>query len=384
MHACSYITGSSLLCSLGEGKREAVQKARSVIENGYERYVKQLFSQKAFYALPRRYGTRSQKFEHTLETVVKSALEEAGITPREQEELHIFIGSTSMNMGMNEECNASWLHKSGGREVFNIGYGYVGEYLQRFTGSRHTPLSFLTACTSSTNALIYAARMIEKKQIKKALVVGVELYNDTTYNGFSSLMLLSQKGVYRPFDADSDGIILGEGCSAMVLEERPKSDGDFAYLGAAMHSDTYSETTSNPDGISIFETMRDALEDAQLGLEQIDCIKAHATGSENNNLSEARGIDALFARHATRVPVTAVKPFIGHTLGASGSNEIVFMLECVKAGFLPPTLGFEKGIEGIGFTPMQSAAAIERGSFLFNFVGFGGSNSAVVLSNRER
>lgn len=138
-------------------------------------------------------------------------------------------------------------------------------------------------------------------------------------------MLLSQNKVYRPFDKQSDGIILGEGCSAVIIDSSKKrKKTDFKYISSSNICDNYSETTSNPTGEPIFNCMDKSIKNANLTLNDIDLIKAHATGSENNNSSEANAINTLFDKYKTNTNVTALKPYLGHTLGACGTNEIVF------------------------------------------------------------
>jgi len=196
-------------------------------------------------------------------------------------------------------------------------------------------------------------------------------------------MLLSKSKIYRPFDKQSDGIILGEACSALLLESEPRSAEDFYYKGSKNICDIYSETTSNPSGEPIFHTMDEALRNASLTLSEIDFIKAHATGSENNNTSEANAIALLFEKHGTTTPITALKPLIGHTLGASGTNEIALTLSCLKEGFIPPTLGFQERADGVSFTPLLNPVKRngKKTNVLFNFVAFGGNTTSLVLSN---
>ncbi|NCD11462.1 MAG: beta-ketoacyl synthase [Epsilonproteobacteria bacterium] len=378
----AYITGASLWCNLGKTPNEITRTVHSLNAQNYETFLQEHFAQKPYYHLLESFESEEKKLYACIDYVVHEAIQKAGLNEEEQAELAIFIGSTAMGISLNEESYTRYSLSKEGKAFEHIGYGYLGTYLETLTHSQHKALLFSTACTSSVNALAYASRMIEQGVISKALVLGIELFNQTTFNGFSSLMLLSQSKMYRPFDEKSDGIILGEACSALLLESKPRTKEDFYYKGSKNICDIYSETTSNPSGEPIFKTMDGALKAAHLDLKAIDLIKAHATGSENNNTSEANALTLLFEKYATHPPVTALKPFIGHTLGASGCNEIALMLLCAKEGFLPHTLGFEKGTKEASFTPMQEPFTCEDIplTILFNFVAFGGNTTSLILA----
>lgn len=378
----AFITGSSIVCALGEDKQECIKKTQSVDHTNYKAFLDAVQTGGS-YLLKQKFDSQKQKLQMVLKKCIDDALSEGGYSADERKDFHVFVGSTSMNMGVNEEYNAQFLQGKQNKELVNEGYGIVGDMVKTMVGSIHPPLSFLTACTSAANAMITASQMIQSGQIKKAIVVGVELYNKTTYKGFESLMLISPSKIYKPFDQDSDGIILGEGCSAIVIDSQKKSDANFKFLGGYTISDDYSETTANPDGSVLLVAMQQALNDAKIDLKDVDCIKAHATGSENNNLSEARAIGSLFEAMKIQKPVTAIKSYLGHTLGACGSCESTLMMQAIDKGFIPMTLGFENGLPQMQFEPITEDIKLEKATLLLNFVGFGGSNSSLILSNKD-
>ncbi len=196
-------------------------------------------------------------------------------------------------------------------------------------------------------------------------------------------MLLSQSGEYRPFDKNSDGLILGESCSAVILDSNKISENSFECLSANSRFDNHSVTNSNPNGTISFECMRDALTQANISLKDITCLKAHATGSQISNLSEARAIDKLFEHFNCEVDVTVLKPFIGHTLGACGTSEKVLLCECIKNGFIPKTFGFNNKYDEISFSPLEVTKKTNKATLLFNYIGFGGSNHSIILRNEK-
>lgn len=380
----AYIVGTSLVCNLGDSPLSITRKLKNLNQDNYLDHLKEVFKERLFYSIDSSKTSHLERYHEILDKVICNAINDANLTQEEQEELHIFIGSTSMEMGSNEECRASYKNHTSNSLFKNIGNGAIGEYVKQRLNSKYKALLFTTACTSSVNALAYAAKMIEHKQIKRAIVIGLELFNQSTYGGFSSLMLLSKNQVYRPFDKNSDGIILGEGCSAIILSSKPKTASDFKYYSSANICDNYSETTSDPSGIPIFNTLDQCLSKSNFSLKEIDCIKAHATGSENNNSSEAKAIKMLFEKYNATTPVTSLKPILGHTLGACGTNEIVLMLYAIQAGFLPATLGFETPAEDVVFTPLKAhTPTTQKAAILFNYVAFGGNNSSILLSNKD-
>ena len=380
----TYITGSSLICNIGDKYEEIVRNLQAMSQDSYKDGLNDILKEKTFYKINNYELPNQERFKKILDKVIFDAIKEAKLSKEEQEDLHIFLGSTSMEMATNEEYKKDFNNQKGTNEFKDIGNGSMGEYIESLICSKHKSILFSTACTSSVNALAYASKMIEQKKIKRAIVIGIELFNKSTYGGFSSLMLLSQSKVYRPFDKNSDGIILGEGCSAIILEDEKKEDDNFKYMSWSNTCDNYSETTSDPSGVSIFNAMNQALEKANLDLKDIDCIKAHATGSENNNSSEAKALELLFNKYNTNTKVTALKPILGHTLGACGTNEIVLMLNSIKNGFLPATFGFEEAAEEVKFTPLlKNTPTSNKQTVLFNYVAFGGNNSSIILSNKD-
>lgn len=363
-----YITGSALVCGLGKNAPEIIDNLRRLDSPDYITRIRQATKQGRLYQINGFAETPTEKFYQVLQHTVKQAVKAANLSPQAQAELTIFIGSTSMKISTDEE------------QLTHLGNGIIGEFVAQLVGTQQGFYLLSTACTSSANALAYAAKMLQQQQIKRALVIGVELFNHCTDSGFESLMLLSEQQIYRPFDADSDGIILGEGCSAIVLDSEKQHAHDFQYLGSANVCDNTSETTSNVDGVAIAQCLRAAMQDARLALSDLDVIKAHATGSENNNEAEANGLMQFL--QGENCPVCALKSFIGHTLGACGSNEIALMLLCIQYGFIPRVAGFSQH-EALTFQPLESTLTVnDRLSLLLNTIGFSGNNTAIVLSNK--
>lgn len=136
----------------------------------------------------------------------------------------------------------------------------------------------------------------------------------------------------------------------MVLEGERRKAGDFECLGGANLCDVYSVTSHDEGGAAVAETMNRALRQAGIDPGDIRAVKAHATGTENNDRTECAAMKVTFDRHIP--PVTCVKPFIGHTVGACGVSELIVFTESVKSGFIPSTPGFREMDEELNLRPL--------------------------------
>ena len=378
-----YITGSSIISALGNNKDDSVKKIQEITDDNYFEYLKDNFQELKYYQIKKNFVSNEEKFYSILEEVVLKAIDDAKLSNEETKDLHIFLGSTSMSISIVEEQHLKYKNEQSKEEIRNIGYGEIGNFIENLISSKYKATIIQTACTSSANAICNASDLIKNNKIKKALVIGFEFFNYTTYRGFESLMLLSKSGEYKPFDINSDGLILGEACSAVILESERKEENDFKIVSSNSSFDNYSVTSSNPNGEVTLSCMEEALKKANISIENLTCLKAHATGSENSNLSEVIAIDKLFKKYKKKTDVVILKPYIGHTLGACGTNEIVLLCESIKNAFLPKTINFYEKYNNIDFTPLLKSKQVYKATVLFHFIGFGGSNTSIVLSNES-
>lgn len=378
-----YITGSSIISALGNNKQEAIENIKTINNDNYSAYLKNNYEDIKYFRIKKNFNSHKEKFYSILEEVVLKAIDDANLTKEEAKDLHIFLGSTSMSISIVEEQHLK--HKKDSKEdlINNIGYGEIGNFIETLINSKYNSTIVQTACTSSVNSICYANDLIKHNKIERALIVGFEFFNYTTFRGFQSLMLLSPSGEYKPFDINSDGLILGEACSAVILESQKRNDNDFEIISSNNSFDSYSVTSSNPNGEITLSCMEQALNKANLEISDLTCLKAHATGSENSNLSEVTAIDKLFKKYKQKTDVVILKPYIGHTLGACGTNEIVLLSESIKNNLLPKTINFYEKNKNIDFTPLLENKHINKATILFHFIGFGGSNTSIILSNEK-
>lgn len=253
------------------------------------------------------------------------------------------------------------------------GPGAVAEAVAARLGATGPVLTFTMACTSSAAALAAAGRQLRAGRCDRAVVVGYDLLSCLTISGFRSLMLFDPEPC-RPFDARRAGLQLGEGCGVLVLERGPAR---FELLGDANVLDPSHLTASATDGSTAERVMADALRSSGLAPGDVVSIKAHGTGTRDNDLAEGRGIARLFG--GSPPPFASLKGALGHTLGAAGSLEVALWLGCLAEGFLPASIGFEQVDPEIGLQPLREPRQAPRGAHLFGAFGFGGSCVAVVI-----
>jgi 3-oxoacyl-[acyl-carrier-protein] synthase I len=232
-----------------------------------------------------------------------------------------------------------------------------------------------TACSSSANALLIGADLITRGRAARALVLGSESLNALSLAGFAALMLLDPEGC-RPFDAARRGLQLGEGAAAILLEP---GRGEFTLRGGANLCDSHHITSANPDGSGMAQCMTQALAHAGIDAADVVAVKAHGTGSTENDAAEAVALRQVFG--AVLPPVTALKRYTGHTLGACGALETVLLLTAMRAAFLPAAAGFAQEDPELCLAPLRTAGAAPRGNYLLNFFGFGGNYASLVVTH---
>ena len=369
----AYITGSAVITALGKNKQASLTQMKALDSHLYAAYRKRIYTTSPFYAIADN-EDKKKRFYTIIKQVIFDALKDADIPPSDYGTIPVFMGSTSMNISVSEQ---HWKEEGCFK---HLGSGPISRYIDTLLDSETPVTIFSTACTSSANALIFASNEIKAGHLKHALVIGMEFFNDATFEGFKSLMLLSETGIYRPLSPQSDGIILGEGCSAVVLSAETKKKDDFRILGSKDIFDNYSETSSNPDGKVIYDNMVSALNASSMSVEDLSMINIHSPGTELSNEAEKNALLKLLKEKETAVTLCSMKPYIGHTLGACSTNELVLLTSAIKERFIPETLGVDE--EGVfkysNFHEVQN----HKATILFTYNGFSGNNFSFILSNQ--
>ncbi len=239
-----------------------------------------------------------------------------------------------------------------------------------------------TACAAGSHAIGYAARLIAWGRCDAVATGGSEAAaTATSMAGFGNMTALSTSGVSRPFDADRDGFVMGEGSAVLVLEEWAHAEARGAtilgeILGAASTADAYHITAPAPGGAGAVNCMRLALADAGLEPGDIRQVNAHGTSTPLNDAAEADAVIAVFGEPGP--PVTSTKGVTGHALGAAGALEAAAVLLSMRAGVIPPTANTKVVDVGIDVV-IGDGREWDPGPAISNNFGFGGHNGSVVI-----
>ena len=238
-----------------------------------------------------------------------------------------------------------------------------------------------TACSSALNAIIMGARMIESGRYDVVVAGSTEALSRFHLNGFKSLMILDEQRC-RPFDATRKGLNLGEGAAFIVMESENHAlkrgvsvIGELSGTGNAC--DAFHQTASSDDGEGAYRAMSEALTEARLRPADLQYVNAHGTGTPNNDASESAALRRLFGNELPAVSST--KMYTGHTTSASGAIEAVFCLLALHHGFLPANLGWENP-DPECLQPYRGGPVPTLRHALCNSFGFGGNDSAIILS----
>lgn len=251
----------------------------------------------------------------------------------------------------------------------------------------------VSACASSSSALVDAFNYIRLGKANAIVAGGSEApVTRAGIAGFNALKALSTRNddyttASRPFDADRDGFVMGEGAGAIILEEYEHAvkRGATIYaemVGGAMTADAYHLTATHPEGLGARLGMQRALEDAELKPEDVDYINAHATSTPLGDVSELKGITGVFCDHMTKLNISATKSMTGHLLGAAGAIEAIACIKATQFDLVPPTINTGKLGEGIPTNVNLTLGKAQERKVdvaMSNTFGFGGHNAIVIF-----
>jgi 3-oxoacyl-[acyl-carrier-protein] synthase-1 len=316
----------------------------------------------------------------------REALEDAGLIPGEVSRIGFISANTVGGMDRTEDFFPAFRQNPGRgrlRDVVQHECGTVTEVVAELLGIRHHQSTVSTACSSSANSIFFAARLIQHGRLDAALAGGSDSLSRFTLNGFNTLMILDSEPC-RPFDESRRGLNLGEGAGYLLLvsdalRNKLQLKPYCRLSGYANANDAYHQTASSPEGKGSLLAMGGALRRAGLTPSDIGYINLHGTGTLNNDLSEGRAIQQLFAPNYPSMSST--KSFTGHTLGASGGIEAVFSALSARDGLIYPNLRFSQPMKELDFIPdikFRKDPSIRH--VLSNSFGFGGNCSSLIFS----
>jgi 3-oxoacyl-[acyl-carrier-protein] synthase II len=270
--------------------------------------------------------------------------------------------------------------------------GYVAIY----ANARGPNYATVSACSSSNHAIGDGLNIIRRGDADVMLVGGAEAgIGEIPIGAFSAMRALSTKSndepekASRPFDAERDGFVMGDGAGVIVLEALDHARARGAKIraelvGYAATDDASHITLPAPGGRGAVGSMRGAVEDAGMGLDEVDYINAHGTSTPPNDRSETAAIKTLFGERAYQIPVSSTKSMTGHLMGAGGGIEAIACIRAIEDGILPPTINYEHPDPecDLDYVPNE-ARRVEIRTAMSNSFGFGGHNATLVFRRWE-
>jgi len=260
-------------------------------------------------------------------------------------------------------------------------------------GFRGPNFAVVSACASSTNAIIDAFNYIRLNKADIILTGGSEsVICEAGVGGFNAMKALSERNdeyesASRPYDKDRDGFVMGEGAGVLVLEELQHAVARGAYIyceiaGGGATADAYHITAPHPEGLGAKNVMLAALEDAGMKPEDIDYINTHGTSTPLGDGAELKAILHVFGERAYKLNISSTKSMTGHCLGAAGVIEAIACIKSIVHGIVPPTINHFTDDpdldQNLNFT-FNKAQERTVNAALSNTFGFGGHNAAVIV-----
>lgn len=376
-----YITASSLISSLGFDIQKNVEAIRSY-QSGIRQQGAGCISDTPIQAGLIDAGEleiRAKKaqisdyprLEQLFILAVQEILLQSGVSLQDPD-CALLISTTKGNVDLLSEWTEQNFASQSDSPAFLWKMGErIGDYFKAY--NKVEVIS--NACISGVSALIVAKRWIETGRYKRVVVAGGDILSHFITSGFLSFKSISEKRC-RPYDSQRDGLNLGEACGAILLETQGNAN-DIILSGGAISNDANHISGPSRTGDGLALAIHQAMDEAGVTAENISFINAHGTATVYNDEMESK---AIHLAGLSSAPVNSLKPYLGHTLGASGIIETIFCVEQLKEGTLYGTLGYEN--IGVPMPIIVSAAhrTIPMKCCIKTASGFGGCNAALVLS----
>jgi 3-oxoacyl-[acyl-carrier-protein] synthase II len=344
---------------------------------------------------------KSDTFIHYAIAAAQLAVNDAAFDPSKEDpdRVGVIIGSGIGGLPLIEEMHKKLLEKGPGRIspffipglIVNLASGHISI---RF-GCKGPSSAPATACATGAHAIGDAAKIIRHDEADVMFAGGSEaVITPLAVGGFSAMRAMSTRNddpqrASRPWDAQRDGFVIGEGAGILILEEREHALARGAKIyceltGYGMSSDAFHITSPAEDGNGMARVMARALKDAGLTPADIDYINAHGTSTPVGDKTETVAIKTVFGEHAYKVAVSSTKSMTGHLLGAAGGLESAIAALALEHGIMPPTINYENPDPqcDLDYVP-NTAREKEMKHVLSNSFGFGGTNATLIFSKHE-
>jgi 3-oxoacyl-[acyl-carrier-protein] synthase II len=256
-------------------------------------------------------------------------------------------------------------------------------------------ITSVAACASGVQALVDAQRLIEHGDANVVIAGGTEsTILPVAFAALANMGALSKRNeeptrASRPFDANRDGFVFGEGAAVLLIESAEHAERRGATIiaevaGGAMTGDAFHISAPDPTGDGATRAMLRGLRDSGVEPEEVDYVVAHGTATPLNDATETKAIHAAFGAHAARLAVSSNKSMIGHTLGAAGAISALAAVCAIRDGMIPPTINYETPDPAcdLDYVP-NTARSASVGTVIINGFGFGGQNAVAVFRRYE-
>ena len=249
----------------------------------------------------------------------------------------------------------------------------------------HGPVLLVSnACASGANAIGMAMEMISSGRAKRVIAGGYDAVSELVFAGFDTLRALAPSGIPRPFDAQRDGLALGEGAGVVVIEsEEAAAERGATAIGEAAGyctaTDLHHLTQPDPEGKAAIRTMTEACRIAGVQPREIDYLNSHGTGTPFNDVAEGSAIQAWAGDDTPHIAVSSTKSAMGHLLGGAGAVEAVICLMALRGQWMPGSLNIRELDPVASFDVVQTFRRARVDTALTNSFGFGGTNATLVI-----
>ena len=242
-----------------------------------------------------------------------------------------------------------------------------------------------TACSSSTDAIGYAADFIRSGETQVMLAGGSDILSEVVHAGFNAVFSITMDRP-RPFDTQRTGFVIGEGAGMLVLEslEHAQARGAHIYaelMGYGLSNAAFHLTATSEDGKGESLAVQRCLKDSGVAASEVSYVNVHGTSTSHNDLTEVQSMHGVFGDKVSQVAVSSIKPNIGHCMGAAGALEAIATIKCIESGFVPGMLDTSADLDPqLGFVLGDGRALPIRYALSQSF-GFGGACSSILFSN---
>ena len=321
----------------------------------------------------------------------KLALKDAEIDKANSNGIGVCIGTTMGETQLMEEIDSAWISKG----VDSVRFASISLYpssnlsssVAIELGMKGDNLVMPTACAAGNYCIGYAFDRIKQGEEEVVLAGGADAFSKVAYVGFNRLYAMAPEKC-QPFDKNRKGMMLGEGAAILVLEslvsaQKRKATIYAEVLGYGLSCDAHHMTQPSQEGVE--KCFTKALKDADIGIEDVDYISVHGTGTQQNDKTEMGAIKKVFGERSKNIPVSSIKSMLGHTMGAAAAVEAAACCLTLRDNILPPTINYETSDPECDIDCVPNKSRKQKINIaLNNACAFGGNNACIVLRKFEK